>query len=119
MVETLGVAQAKQRLQEVLSRSLNPRIIDLDITEHELRYRAPTSGHLMGYQDAPTSVETRLAFVQIGRIDVHASYVVFIRDAVGNYLAHLAFATEQDAKIFADCVISFRSYRLRYESGKH
>jgi hypothetical protein len=119
LVDTLGRAQTQQRLQEVLLRSLNPRIIDLDIDEETIRYRAPTSGHVMGYQSGvSSSVETRLDFLHIARCDVHASHVVFVRGADDRPLAHLAFATEQDAKTFADLLLSLRADRLRHTSGK-
>jgi hypothetical protein len=47
LVKTLGAPQAQQRLEAVLTRSMNPRIIDVDVTADFLRYRYPLS-YIMG-----------------------------------------------------------------------
>jgi hypothetical protein len=99
-------------MEEVLSRSLNPRIIDLDVTEEFVRYRYPLD-YPLGNPGAATSAEKRLVFQDISHIDVFSNHVVFVRGPAGNVLAQLVFSTGQDARMFADLAYSFRAYRSR------
>jgi hypothetical protein len=39
IVDTLGVAQAKQRLQEIVARSINPQVTESEVTDDFLQYR--------------------------------------------------------------------------------
>src|SRR5262245_58584781 len=41
IVEEVGPLQAKQRLEAIVGRLLNPRLIDVEVTEEALRYRFP------------------------------------------------------------------------------
>jgi hypothetical protein len=110
LVKTLGVPQAKQRLEGVLARSINPRIIDMDVTDEFLRYRYPLS-YLMGNPQGSTTAERRVVFREVGRVDVFENHVVFIRGSDEKVLAQLVFTNAEDARTFADLVHSFRAYR--------
>ena len=116
VVEELGVQQASQRLIDVLSHAINPRVIDLDVTEDVVRYRYPLS-YLMGHPCGATTLEKRIVFPQVRRIDIFDNHVVFVRGTDERILAQFAFANAQDAKMFADLVLSFRAYYARSGHG--
>jgi hypothetical protein len=118
VVEELGVQQASQRLIEVLSHSINPRVIDLDVTEDVVRYRFPLS-YLMGNPSGATTLEKRIIFTQVSRIDIFDNHVVFVRGTDEGLLAQLVFANAQDARAFADLVLSFRAYYAHGGRGTH
>jgi len=65
IVDTLGVAQAKQRLQEIVARSINPRVTESEVTDDFLQYRFPQA--VAGF---PTGaiLENRMHFLNIGRM---------------------------------------------------
>lgn len=115
-VEELGVQQANQRLIDVLSRALNPRVIAVDVTEDVVRYRYPLS-YLMGYPSGTTTLEKRIIFPQVSRIDIFDNHVVFVRGTDEGVLAQLAFTNAPDAKMFADLVLSFGAYYARGGRG--
>jgi hypothetical protein len=116
LVDELGVPQAKSRLEEVLSRSINPRIIDLDVTEALVRYRYPLE-YLFGYPSGNTTAERQIVFQEVGRIEIFKNHTVFVRGSDGTMLAQFVFPTAHDAKAFANLVASFRAYYLRVRSG--
>jgi hypothetical protein len=66
IVDTLGVAQAKQRLQEIVARSINPQVTESEVTDDFLQYRFRQV--IAGF---PTGaiLENRIHFLNVGRIN--------------------------------------------------
>jgi hypothetical protein len=108
LVETLGMPQAKQRLQETVLRSVNPQIVEADVTNEFLQYRYRQA--IAGF---PTGaiLEHRVFFVNAVRIDVFANNVVNVWTAGNHLMAQLIFGNFEDARTFADLMASFRGQR--------
>src|SRR5574341_532302 len=110
LVHELGVANARKRLEETLSRSINPRVIDVQVTREfvNYRYQQPILGPF-GAQVGVTMAENRVHFQNVSRAEIFETNVVFLRAANENILAQVIFANQDDAKTFADLILSFRA----------
>jgi hypothetical protein len=112
LIDELGVPQARQRLEDVLSRSINPRVIDTEVTDEFLRYRYPLA-YLLGSPSGATTMEKRLVFQDIGRVEVFENHVIYVWGHDNSLQAQLVFTNAQDARTFADLLYSFRIHRSR------
>lgn len=99
LVVSLGVQEAEQRLQDVLFRTVNPRIDAAEINEDFLRY------HVAG-----TSVEISVHFKDIQRAEIFDNHWVYLWKDEKFTLARILFANQEDAKRFADLFMSFHTY---------
>ena len=110
IVDTLGVAQAKQRLQEIVARSINPQVTESEVTDDFLQYRFRLA--IAGF---PTGaiLENRMHFLNIGRMEVFENNLVIVRTSGDIVLAQFVFGNNPDAKMFADLLASFRARRSR------
>jgi len=114
IVDTLGVVPARQRLQEIVARSINPQVTESEVTDDFLQYRFRQA--VAGF---PTGaiLENRIHFLNVGRLEVFENNLVIIRTAGDIALAQFIFGNHQDAKMFADLLTSFRAQRARGSSG--
>jgi hypothetical protein len=110
IVDTLGVAQAKQRLQEIVARSINPQVTESEVTDDFLQYRFRQA--IAGF---PTGaiLENRMHFLNVGRKEVFENNLVIVRTAGDIILAQFVFGNNPDAKMFVDLLASFRARRSR------
>jgi hypothetical protein len=108
MVETLGVPQARQRLKEIVLRSINPQMVEVDVTDDYLhyRYRQAVAGFPTG-----AIIDNRVFFTNVARVEVFENNVVNVRTSANHLIAQVIFGTNEDAKTFADLLSSFRSQR--------
>ena len=108
LVNELGVSQARQRLKETLLRCINPQIVGADVTDEFLHYR-----YRQVIAGIPTGVilEERVFFVNVARVEVFTNNVVNVWASGNHLLAQLIFGNGQDARTFADLVVSFRALR--------
>jgi hypothetical protein len=76
LVDTLGVAQARQRLRAIVARSVTPQVTEADVTDDFLQYRFRQA--IAGF---PTGaiLENRVHFLNVGRIEVFANNQVIVR----------------------------------------
>jgi hypothetical protein len=110
IVDTMGVAQARQRLQEIVSRSINPQVTGAEVTDDYLlyRYRQAVAGFPTG-----AILENRLHFLNVSRTEVFENNTVNVRAENQTVLAQFVFGNNQDAKMFADLLASFRARQSR------
>ena len=110
LISELGLPQARQRLNDALSRSINPRITDVEITDDFVRYRyqQPIYGPYWIQMDA-TVAENRIIFSHIDRVEVYDNHFVFIWDTTRINVAKVLFSNDADARMFADLMSSFRT----------
>ncbi len=111
VVVDLGVEQARKRLEGTLSRSINPRIIDVQVAQEfvHYRYQQPIPGWFYGVPVGVTIAENRVHFLNVSRVEIFETNVVFLRTANDIILAQFIFANQEDAKTFADLILSFRA----------
>src|SRR2546428_1894372 len=88
IVDTLGVVPARQRLQEIVARSVNPQVTESEVTDDFLQYRFRQA--VAGF---PTGaiLENRIHFLNVGRLEVFENNLVIIRTAGGLALARFFF----------------------------
>src|SRR5262249_30927455 len=110
LVATLGVAPARQRLQEIVARSINPQVTESEVTDDFLQYRYRQA--IAGF---PTGaiLDNRIHFLNVGRVEVFDNNLVIIRTGGEIVLAQFIFGNYQDARMFADLLASFRAQRAR------
>jgi hypothetical protein len=85
----------------VLLRSINPQIDEVTVTEEFLNYRIH-----------PTTTVIRLFFGKVGSVEIFDNHAAFVRAHGGPFIAQLFFATAEDARMFADLLMSFREAYL-------
>jgi hypothetical protein len=103
VLQRLSRAEAAERIRYVLLRAINPQIDDVTVTEEFLSYRVH-----------PTTTIMRLFFGKVGGVEVFDNHAAFVRADGGPFIAQLFFATAEEAKIFADLLMSFREvYRAQ------
>lgn len=110
IVKTMGVEQAKQRLKETVLRSVNPQVVEADVTDEFLRYRYRQA--IAGFQTGAV-LENQIAFLNAVQVEVHTNNVVNVRTSAGVLIAQLVFGNEQDARTFADLLASFRQRNVQ------
>jgi hypothetical protein len=108
LVDQLGVPRARERLKDVLSRSINPQVVDTEVTDDFFQYR-----YRQAVMGIPTGavLENKIFFVNAGRIDVFANNLVNVYTSGSLLLAQIVFGNADDARTFADLVSSFRVRR--------
>ena len=110
IVNTLGVAPARQRLQEIVSRSINPQVTEVEVTDDFLQYRFRQA--IAGFPTGAV-LENRIHFLNVGRMEVFENNLVIVRMGGDVVLAQFIFGNNQDAKMFADLLASFRTQHTR------
>ena len=108
-VQNLGMPEAWQRFREVMLRAVNPQIQAVQLTEAGIVYSGTRL--LPMFVQAPAG--RLMAFTNISGVDVYANHTVYVKGAVGQATDIFVLASDQDAKAFADLLLSFRSQYLR------
>ncbi|MBI4586671.1 MAG: hypothetical protein HY717_21880 [Planctomycetes bacterium] len=114
MVDELGFEEAGKRLQEVMTRASAPRINAVNVAEDFFNYHwqqpiiGPYGVH-MGY----TPSFMQIFYANIARLEIYENHYIFLRAPDDAIISQILFATDQDAKIYADLVMSFRARRLK------
>jgi hypothetical protein len=106
LVRELGVERAKQRLKDTLVRSINPQMVEVEVTDDYFSYRFRQA--IAGFQTGAI-LDNRVFFLNTGRVDVHANNVVNVFTPAQQLLAQLIFASYEDAKTVGDLITSLRA----------
>lgn len=110
ILSTTGDIQGRQRLRDIMTRAISPQIAETEVTDDALQYRIRQA--IFGN---PTGalLEQRIHFLNVGRAEVYENNVVIIWTEGNTLLAQFTFGNTQDAKTFADLLVSFRARRER------
>lgn len=108
LVDQLGVPKGRERLKDVLLRSLNPQVVETDVTEDffHYRYRQAIAGFPTG-----AILENKVFFLNAGRVDVFENNTANVYTSASHLLAQFVFGSAEDTRTFADLVASFRVRR--------
>ena len=114
-IQHLDIPEALQRLRETLLRSVNPQVLDVRVTTEGFAYLYKAMmrngyGIPVGWTDMQAKL---IAFTNVSKVDVFENHTVYVRGAGGQVIDTLVCASDQDAKAFADLLMSFRSHYLR------
>jgi hypothetical protein len=109
VVQSLGPEKAKQELQILMARSVEPQIGMVEAKDESVHYR--WNQHAMGafYQTITTSVDTEIFYANLNRIEIYENHNVFIWGPGDSRVDKVRFATAEEAKRFADLLTSFRA----------
>lgn len=120
VVDDLGVSEAKRRLSEVLALAIAPRITSVDVTNHAVRYRWHQTVHgPYGIPMGSVPHEGQVHFANVGQLQIYTNHWVFIWGPPGHLMDKILFQSHEEARLFADLVMSFRERRLRGEAGSY
>lgn len=102
-IEALSVSGAQERLKEILLRSVNPQIREVDVTDSFFKY---------SYAEVimvPTGrmVTNQVAFANAVEVRVHSNNLVQILTSTKLVIAQFVFGNSEDAMMFADLIRSF------------
>lgn len=107
LVQSLGLPQAQQLLQETLRRSINPQVADVKATDEVLEYSyreviVVATGRILNNQ---------IAFINAAEVVVHGNNLVQIFAPSKVVLAQFVFSNNTDATTFAELIRSFHHSR--------
>src|SRR5262245_22395520 len=78
LVQSLGVDKARQDLEIVLARSVEPKVTSSEVTDDYLDYRWTQTALGPFYQTISSTVEARIYFENLSRIEVYENHNVFL-----------------------------------------
>lgn len=110
LAQELGVERAKQRLQDTLIRSVNPQMVEVEVTDDYFSYRFRQA--IAGFQTGAV-LDNRVFFLNAARVDVHTNNAVNIFTPSQQLIAQLVFGSQEDARTVADLVASLRAHKAR------
>jgi len=113
IVNELGVERSKQRLKEILLRSINPQVVEVEVTDESFAYRFRQA--VAGFQTGAI-LDNRVFFPNAVYVNVYDNNTVNVLTSNQQLVAQLVFGNNDDARLFADIVTSFR---LRMSSRTH
>ena len=117
-VDELGLPEVKQRLSETLGRAVAPPIGSVEVTSHALTYRWHQTLHgPYGIPMGSVPHDTQIHFANVINVQIYTNHWVFIWGHPQRILAKVLFASGEDARTFADLVLSMREHRLACEGG--
>jgi len=105
---TLSVSQAQQLLKETLLRTLNPQILNVEVTEDFVTYHYRQA---VAWPPTGALSENRIALLNIGRVDAFTNNVVQIWTPSNILLGQLVFGNYQDPKMCANLLYFLRDRR--------
>ena len=106
LVETMGVYEAQQRLQEILLHAIEPPIVQAEVTEDGFLYR--TKQVIAGFATGRL-LENRVPFANAVYVRIYPNNVVLVQTSTKVVLARLVFGNEPDTRLFVDLVTSFHT----------
>lgn len=117
--DRLDGAEVQMKFGEVMTRTIRPRILSARMTEHFYEYEIEeTSRNVHGIPIGSTSRRVQRDFTNIGRAQLHVNNVLYVFSKDGALLDHVRFASQDDAKIFIDLIMSYRDRLKSTWSGR-
>lgn len=109
LVKSLGPEKAKQELEILLARSVEPQVGMVEVKDDALHYRWNQSSLGAFYQTVTTSIDTEIFYANLNRIEIYENHNVFIWGPNDARVDKVRFATAEEARKFADLLMSFRA----------
>jgi hypothetical protein len=109
LVPSLGTDQAKQELQILMARSVEPLIGLVEAKDDSVHYRWNQQSMGAFYQTITTSVDTEIFYANLNRIEIYENHNVFVWGPNDSRVDKIRFASAEEAKRFADLLMSFRA----------
>jgi hypothetical protein len=113
LVSSLGPEEAKRKFSETLSLAFDPHVTGSEITDDYYRYQ--WQQNIYGAYGIPMGSvpgANQVFFNNVEKVEVYQNNKVFVYERGGRLKDQILFSTVDDAKRFADLVMSFRARRL-------
>jgi hypothetical protein len=111
LVTQLGQDAAKRELSDTLSRAILPRVSAVNATDDYVEYDWQQSHPGPFFAPIVTGNKTQIRYANIGRIEIYANNYVFVWWPGDQRRDEVQFANPEDARKFADLLMSFRAAR--------
>lgn len=111
LVSAGGRKQAEELLTSTLLRAIVPRITAVEVREDRVEFNWTETHPGPFYVPVTTAGLTQIYFGNIGRIEVYENFNVFVWGPGDSRVDKVLFTTLEDAKSFADLLMSFRAAR--------
>jgi hypothetical protein len=108
-VQSLGVDKAKQELELVLARAIEPQIALVEPKDDSLHYRWNQTHLGAFYQTVTIPNDTLIFYANLSRIELYENSYVYLYAPNDSRVDKVRFASLEDAKRFSDLVMSFRA----------
>jgi hypothetical protein len=105
IVNELGVERAKQRLREIVIRSVSPQVVNVEVTDDYFAYNFRQA--IAGFQTGAI-INNRVYFLNAVLVNVYDNNLVNVLTSNQQVVAQLTFGNPDDARMFGDLVTSFR-----------
>lgn len=105
LVSELGIERARQRLKDTLVRSINPQVVDTEVTDDYFAYRFRQA--IAGFQTGAV-LDNRVFFLNAVNVQVLSNNVVNVFTSNQQLIAQLVFGNYEDARTVGDLITSFR-----------
>ncbi len=112
-VKELGVEKAKQDLKEMVMRSKAAGggvVTSVEVTDDALKLKAQQSSLGMFYQVETRQLENEAYFPMLERVDIYSNNWAYVYQG-GRLVMQVLLATPEDARSFADLMMSFHAHR--------
>ncbi len=112
LVAKSNIEETRNKTREVLLRAAAPQITSIEFTDDYITV-GWTQAHMGAfYQTVHQQFIRQLVFTGLGRYEIYGNNYVFLYDTNKNLIFQPLFATQEDAKSFADHIWSLRSHRV-------
>ncbi|MGH2628729.1 MAG: hypothetical protein ACRDHY_18990 [Anaerolineales bacterium] len=121
LTKELGLEEAKKRLKEIVIRARQAGggiITSVDVTDEVLKVKAQQTTIGMFYQAETRQLENDVYFPTVEKVDIYENNWAYVYVTGGRLVLQVLLVTPEDAKSFADLVMSFRDQRLRGRAAK-
>jgi hypothetical protein len=111
-VKELGADRARSQLKETVMRAKAAGggvITSVDVTDEALKVKAQQTSMGMFYQIETRQLENEVYFPMVDRVDLYSNNWAFVYSQGGRLSLQVLLSTTEDAKSFADLVMSMRA----------
>ena len=109
LVQSLGPEKAKEELEIITSRAVEPQIGMVELTDDSLHYRWNQTQLGAFYQSVTNTIDTQIFFANLSRLEIYENHNVFLYAPNDSRVDKIRFATAEDAKRFSDLLLSFKA----------
>ena len=112
-VKELGVEKAKADLKELVNRSKaagGGAVASVEVTDDAIKVKANQTTMGAFYQMETRQIESTAEFPTLDRVDIYSNNWAYVYQS-GRLAMQILFATPEDARSFADLMMSFRAQK--------
>jgi len=109
LVAAKGAPEVNRICAEVMNRAVNPHVTAVDVTDEYLRYAWIQTQMGPFYTEINTPAENRIYYVNLARVEIYQNFNVYVWGPQDSRVDKVMFSNMEDAKLFADCLMSLKS----------